>query len=82
MDNIWYRNPSKSEVIGRCGGMKKTNDQMLNAKKIYKNTVFFPSLEQLQFNKIYQFWLNTFREKPPTSCVRLNVPPPFYTGYT
>ena len=26
MDKILYRNPSKSEVIGRCGGMKKTND--------------------------------------------------------
>ena len=26
MDNIWYRNPSKSEVIGRCGGDEKTND--------------------------------------------------------
>ena len=25
MDNIWDRNPSKLEVIGRCGGMKKTN---------------------------------------------------------
>ena len=24
MDNIWYRNPSKSEVIGRCGGDDKT----------------------------------------------------------
>ena len=23
MDKIWYRNPSKSEVIGRCGGDKK-----------------------------------------------------------
>jgi len=20
VDKIWYRNPSKSEVIGRCGG--------------------------------------------------------------
>jgi len=20
MDKIWFRNPSKSEVIGRCGG--------------------------------------------------------------
>jgi len=20
MDNIWYRNPLKSDVIGRCGG--------------------------------------------------------------
>jgi len=24
MDRIWYRNPSKSEVIGRCGGDEKT----------------------------------------------------------
>ena len=23
MDKIWYRNPSKSEVIGRCGGDEK-----------------------------------------------------------
>jgi len=23
MDVIWYRNPSKSEVIGRCGGYEK-----------------------------------------------------------
>jgi len=26
MDKIWYRNPSKLEVIGRCGGDEKTND--------------------------------------------------------
>ena len=24
MDNIWYENPSKSEVIGPCGGDEKT----------------------------------------------------------
>ena len=24
MDKIWYRNPSKLEVIGRCGGDGKT----------------------------------------------------------
>jgi len=23
MDKIWYRNPSMSEVIGRCGGDEK-----------------------------------------------------------
>jgi len=23
MNKIWYRNPSKSEVIGRCGGDEK-----------------------------------------------------------
>ena len=26
MDKIWYRNSSKSEVIGRCGEDEKTND--------------------------------------------------------
>ena len=26
MDKIWSRNPSKLEVIGHCGGMKKPND--------------------------------------------------------
>jgi len=25
MDKIWYRNPSKSEVIGRCGGDEKND---------------------------------------------------------
>ena len=38
MDKIWYRNPSKSEVIGRCDGDEKkrmtTQDrQKSNAKK-------------------------------------------------
>ena len=28
MDKIWYRNPSKSEVIGRCGGDEKPNDHL------------------------------------------------------
>ena len=26
MDKIWYRNSSRSEVIGRCGGDEKTDD--------------------------------------------------------
>jgi len=32
MDKIWYRNPSKSEVIGHYGGDKKTNDQQNRQK--------------------------------------------------
>ena len=37
MDKIWYRNPSKSEVIVRCAGDEKTgmtaqNRQKSNAK--------------------------------------------------
>jgi len=40
MDKIWYRNPSKSEVIGRCGGNEKKrmttqNRQKSNAKKCF-----------------------------------------------
>ena len=33
MDKIWYRNPSRSEVIGRWGGIKKTNDHTEPTKK-------------------------------------------------
>jgi len=38
MDKIWYRNPSKSGVIGRCGGdeekrMTTQNRQKSNALK-------------------------------------------------
>jgi len=32
MDKIWYRNHSKSEVIGRCVGMKQPNDQAKTTK--------------------------------------------------
>ena len=33
MDKIWHRNPVRSEIIGRCGGDEKNNDQAENAKK-------------------------------------------------
>jgi len=32
MDKIWDRNPSKSEVIGHCRGMKKPNDHIEQTK--------------------------------------------------
>ena len=43
MDKIWYRNPSKSEVIGRCDGDEKLNDhaeptKVERIKKHIKNT--------------------------------------------
>ena len=46
MDKIWYRNPSKSEVIGRCGGDEKTEwprrtDKKLNVKKKVKKKSLF-----------------------------------------
>ena len=42
MDKIWYRNLSKREVIGRCGGGEKIrmtpqNRQKSNAKNKFKN---------------------------------------------
>ena len=40
MDKIWDRNPSKSEVIGRCGGDKKrmtTQNRQKSNDKIQKN---------------------------------------------
>jgi len=43
MDKIWYRNPSKSEVIGRCVGDEKKRmttqiPQKWNAKSNNKKT--------------------------------------------
>ena len=37
MDKIWDRNPLKSEVIGHCGGMKKTNDHAEPTKVEFQN---------------------------------------------
>ena len=34
MDTIWYRNPSKSEVIGRCGGNEKTTNDHAEPTKV------------------------------------------------
>jgi len=38
MDTIWYRNPSKLEVIGRCGGDEKSNDhaERTNVERLKK----------------------------------------------
>ena len=33
MDKIWYRNPLKSEVIGRCGRIKTPDDHAEPTKK-------------------------------------------------
>ena len=46
MDKIWDRNPSKSEVICRCGGDEKNrmttqNQQKSNAKK----TILFETVQ-------------------------------------
>jgi len=38
MDKIWDRNPSKSEVIGYCGGEEKNpNDQGTKSRTLKKH---------------------------------------------
>ena len=45
MDKIWDRNPSKSEVIGCRGGMKKTNDHA-EPTMAKKQSFYFDTLLQ------------------------------------
>ena len=60
MDKNWYRNPSKSEIIGRCGGDEKTrmttqNRNKSNAKKTNKknnNTKSYHSITLLAETKL------------------------------
>ena len=43
MDKIWYRNPSKSDVIDRCGGDEKTDDHAEPTKvERYENKLINP----------------------------------------
>ena len=37
MNKIWERNPSKLEIIGRCGGDEQTNAQAEPTKSNAKN---------------------------------------------
>mgnify|MGYP000349664828 CR=1 FL=1 len=54
MDTIWYENPSKSEVIGPCGGDKKKTerprrtDKTRTLKKLNGETL--NSLETIAYN--------------------------------
>ena len=41
MDKIWYRNPSKSEVIGRFGGDEKKRMITQNRQKFKNIYIFF-----------------------------------------
>ena len=64
MDKIWDRNPSKSELIGRCGGDEKTNDHakptIVKCKKewlvFWRSEHNFPILIQSKlrtYNSVY-----------------------------
>ena len=53
MDKIWYRNPSKSEVIGRCGGDEKTEwprrtDQSRTVKTNKQTNTQLPNIRILE----------------------------------
>ena len=54
MDKIWVRNPSKSEVIGRCGGDENTEwprrtDKSRMLKNTPKNT-YYLAIRSLLFS--------------------------------
>ena len=50
MDKIWYRNPSKSKVIGRCDGDEKNRMTTQNRQKS-------KAKKQNKKNTIKAFWL-------------------------
>ena len=45
MHNIWDRNPSKSEVIGRCGGDEKNERQSRTLKEKLKKTLQYMNIK-------------------------------------
>ena len=63
MDEIWYRNPSKSEVIGRCDGDEKTDwprrtdkSRTLKTKQNYKhNSTITATQTQILHYACYYF---------------------------
>ena len=60
MDNIWYRNPSKSEVIGRCDGDEKTEwprrtDKSRTLKKKEKKNYWNYHKTKNVLNKVYRY---------------------------
>ena len=63
MDKICHRNPSKSEVIGRCGGDEKTNATQNRQKSNAKN--FFLKIKPTHD---IRFWFRlTFQRVSPFS---------------
>ena len=52
MDKIWYRNPSKSEVIGHCGSDEKTNDHAESTKVERLNKIQKKNPREISLYKI------------------------------
>jgi len=73
MDKIWDRNPSKSEVIGCCGGDEKTEwpsrtDKKSNAKKIHKQIRCMLSIRYESDVNLWKIW-DICTNNKQTSCV-------------
>jgi len=48
MDRFWYRNPSKSEVIGRCDGDEKTEwPRRTDKSRTLKTKIYIESTIEL-----------------------------------
>ena len=80
-------NPSKSEVIGRCGGMKKPNDHTeptkSNAKKINKKIILPKPDKPTNGRTGYHTYTHTIHigvmvKWPPDMFFLLLIPPPTY----
>ena len=62
MDKIWYRNPSKLEVIGRCGGDEKktewprrTDKSRMLKIKFKKSVVLYRGI--LEITVLVRYWI-------------------------
>ena len=65
MDKIWDRNPSKSEVIGRCGGDKKaewprgTDNSRTLKKHLKQQTTTYVTIRMFKYMVIPRVYCNT-----------------------
>ena len=54
MDKIWYRNPSKSEVIGRCGGDEKNEwPRRADKSRMLKNRLILVLITNLLLRPLF-----------------------------
>ena len=59
MDKIWNRKPSKSEVIGRCGGDEKTEwPRRTDKNQMLKNPQKLLDLHQFVLTIHREVWSN------------------------
>jgi len=77
MDKIWYRNPSKSKVISRCGGMKNMNDHadptksrmLKKLSRVVKSSSSYFSTVYIPLPDIHTYVSTLFRQIVESSCV-------------